>query len=50
MVAQTREQIKNGVDIVKVSGDDDTSSPAGMAGSITEDDLRGDCGSDSFDA
>ena len=42
MIAQTREEIKNGVDIVKVSGDGDTSTPSGMAlvGSITEDDLR----------
>ncbi len=42
MIKQTRIEIKNGVDIVKVSGDGDTSTQAGMAlvGSITSDDLK----------
>lgn len=42
MVAQVRKEIKNGVDIIKVSGDGDTSTPSGMAlhGCITPDDLE----------
>jgi imidazolonepropionase-like amidohydrolase len=42
MVAQVRKEIKNGVDIVKVSGDGDTSTTAGMAlaGSITLEELK----------
>ena len=42
MVEQVRREIKDGVDIVKVSGDGDTSTSAGMdlLGSITLDDLK----------
>jgi imidazolonepropionase-like amidohydrolase len=42
MVAQVRKEIKDGVDIIKVSGDGDTSTPAGMdlVGSITLDELK----------
>jgi imidazolonepropionase-like amidohydrolase len=42
MVAHVRKEIKDGVDIIKVSGDGDTSTPAGMAlhGCITLDDLK----------
>lgn len=42
MIRETRTAIKNGVDIVKVSGDGDTSTQAGMdlVGSITLDDLK----------
>jgi imidazolonepropionase-like amidohydrolase len=42
MIAEVRREIKDGVDIVKVSGDGDTSTPAGMTlcGSITLDDLK----------
>jgi imidazolonepropionase-like amidohydrolase len=41
MIVQVRKEIKDGADIIKVSGDGDTSTPAGMAlvGSITQDDL-----------
>ena len=41
-VKQVRLEIKNGVDIVKISGDGDTTSTAGMdlLGSITLDDLK----------
>ena len=42
MIKQVRLEIKDGVDIIKVSGDGDTSTPAGMdlLGSITLDDLK----------
>jgi imidazolonepropionase-like amidohydrolase len=42
MIAEARKQIKDGVDIVKVSGDGDTSTPSGMdlCGSITSEDLK----------
>lgn len=42
MIAQVRKEIKDGADIIKVSGDGDTSTPAGMAlvGSITQGDLE----------
>jgi imidazolonepropionase-like amidohydrolase len=42
MIAEVRKEIKDGVDIVKVSGDGDTSTPAGMdlCGSITLDELK----------
>jgi len=42
MVRQVRKEIKDGADIIKVSGDGDTSTPAGMAlaGDITFDELK----------
>ncbi|MBM3518117.1 MAG: amidohydrolase family protein, partial [Alphaproteobacteria bacterium] len=40
MITEVRREVKDGVDIIKVAGDGDVVTHEGMAGSLSDDDLR----------